>query len=138
MGTKKATVTKSTKTTKTAAKVAKKPVATKATAKGKAKATPVTAVQPVEPKTAKSEIAHLRGKNPGVTKIIKEMATKKPVTHDEVMSALVKAFPDRRAEGMRITTHALLPSALLRKGFNVVTTKGDDGVKRFQIMTTNG
>jgi hypothetical protein len=55
------------------------------------------------------------------------------VTHEEVMHALVKAFPDRRAEGMRITVHALLPSALLRKGVKVVTTKGDDGVKRFQI-----
>jgi hypothetical protein len=62
----------------------------------------------------------------GIISTIIELLTKKAMTKDEVLAALVKQFPDRSADGMKSTLNIQVPGRLTKdKGLKF--TKNDKG-----------
>lgn len=95
--------------------MAKKKTTTKKTSK---KATPTPAAKP----TAAT------AKHPGIISFMVECLKKQPHSKTELLTKLVKQFPDRQAEGMQRTIHCQLPSRLSKK-YKV----SRDGEGRFAI-----
>jgi hypothetical protein len=111
---------------------AKAPVTEGKTAVAKEEAGKIATPEDGKKTAVRTPGASRQGK-PGVISMIQELITDKAMSHDEVLAALVKKYPDRRAEGMQITVRAMMPSAFLRKGVKCEKIMVGD-VKKFQIV----
>lgn len=117
--------TKKAKVDKPVAK--KKATGRKAGSKSKKTMTkkPTTTSKKATTKKPATKSSTPKAKKLGIIATILVMIGKKPMTRDQILTALVKKFPDRRKEGMWITVQTQVPLRLTRKGHKI--TKDDKG-----------
>lgn len=88
-----------------------------------------------ETKSQKAASGGQKGGNRGpgvIATIIETLKAEKPLSKEDILAELVKKFPDRDPEKMKVTVSA--QCYRLRKKYQMKIVKGEDKVTRYQII----